>query len=377
MKRNKDDSLSDNQSDDSFEKDFKPKKANQNKKVKKIESSEAEDTLKSSNDSEKKLRDRYNPKLNKKKINFKLTCFFFFNFRKNKEDQYEAQLKIALAESLKYQSTSSLSDANKNEVITISSISDNINPTTSTKSADEKVKEKPKEDSKSGVASPVVSENPSEKNDSAKKPKLSKQTPKKESKKSKKLDSESEENASLGEESEEYGSDEDDFKPKKSKKKTPPKKKASPAEKKTKEKKSPVNSKKKQSEKENAPEESKPVSNIAAKEIKEIKETTNQIINTPKPDPPVAKLVSQPVLTTPKPAATAPVSEKSVTSFPKKTENTASKTATNPSISSLNKPSTNSSPLGRIEIKTTSPYVRVGLSRNSKVKPLPPNVKPI
>lgn len=35
----------------------------------------------------------------------------------------------------------------------------------------------------------------------------------------------------------------------------------------------------------------------------------------------------------------------------------------------------NPSPLGRIEIKTSQPQYRVGLSRNSKVKPLHPNVK--
>ena len=35
----------------------------------------------------------------------------------------------------------------------------------------------------------------------------------------------------------------------------------------------------------------------------------------------------------------------------------------------------NPSPLGRIEIKSSQPQYRVGLSRNSKVKPLHPNVK--
>jgi hypothetical protein len=40
----------------------------------------------------------------------------------------------------------------------------------------------------------------------------------------------------------------------------------------------------------------------------------------------------------------------------------------------MNTSSTNSSPLGRIEIKTPS-FARVGLSRNSKVKPLHPNAK--
>lgn len=37
----------------------------------------------------------------------------------------------------------------------------------------------------------------------------------------------------------------------------------------------------------------------------------------------------------------------------------------------------NSSPLGRIEIKTTSPCVRVGLSRNRKIPSLHKNVKPL
>jgi hypothetical protein len=39
-------------------------------------------------------------------------------------------------------------------------------------------------------------------------------------------------------------------------------------------------------------------------------------------------------------------------------------------------PGVSTTPLGRIEIRTPSPAYRVGLSRNSKVKPLHPNVKP-
>jgi len=43
-------------------------------------------------------------------------------------------------------------------------------------------------------------------------------------------------------------------------------------------------------------------------------------------------------------------------------------------IKNLNQSSNSSSPLGRIEIKSPA-YMRVGLSRNSRVKPLHPNVK--
>ena len=51
--------------------------------------------------------------------------------------------------------------------------------------------------------------------------------------------------------------------------------------------------------------------------------------------------------------------------------------ASNKFNSSLSAASSSASPLGRIEIKNSSPYVRVGLSRNSKIKPLHPNLKPI
>jgi hypothetical protein len=43
---------------------------------------------------------------------------------------------------------------------------------------------------------------------------------------------------------------------------------------------------------------------------------------------------------------------------------------------SLNNSLNGSTPLGKIELKNPSPMVRVGLSRNSRVKPLHPNAKP-
>jgi hypothetical protein len=54
------------------------------------------------------------------------------------------------------------------------------------------------------------------------------------------------------------------------------------------------------------------------------------------------------------------------------------KKATNNQLDANLKVSTSDtqSPLGRIELKTSSPCIRVGLSRKSKYKPLHPNVKP-
>lgn len=59
---------------------------------------------------------------------------------------------------------------------------------------------------------------------------------------------------------------------------------------------------------------------------------------------------------------------------PKPNNTSVNKSLTSPLIANMNRP--NTSPLGRIEIKSSQPHVRVGLSRNSKVKPLHPNVKP-
>jgi hypothetical protein len=100
---------------------------------------------------------------------------------------------------------------------------------------------------------------------------------------------------------------------------------------------------------------------------------------------PVVKEIAKAILNTTTPVNSKTVSFTNATSTPSDASVTSGKNhleAANPvnrflaNNNIVNKSaSSSSSPLGRIEIKTPSPFARVGLSRNSKVKPLHPNAK--
>ena len=156
--------------------------------------------------------------------------------------------------------------------------------------------------------------------------------------------------------------DDDDYK-KKSEKKPSTKQKSS-LEDKAKES--------KKSDKENAQkaaDASKPPPLRESKAIGSDVKAISSIITTPN----VSKIASKTSMTAS--ATSTPDLTRSSAPNVKPTETTypVNKLLTNNNLA--NHKSACSSPLGRIEIKTPSPFARVGLSRNSKVKPLHPNAK--
>ena len=170
-------------------------------------------------------------------------------------------------------------------------------------------------------------------------------------------------NAKTDEENDDNDDDDDDFKKKKKPKKTASKKKTSPDEK------DKVLTKKKSEKENNAP-------IITTKSMLPTKSITTDVSKVAQEQSHVTTPFTSKVS---KPSSFASNS----TSTPNASALPVEKNSLNPvnkflaHNNLLNKSATaaSSSPLGRIEIKTPSPFARVGLSRNSKVKPLHPNAK--
>lgn len=322
-KRNKgsDFEASGNDSDDDFEKDFKNKK---NKKTK------------GEPGSEKKLRDR----------------------RSAKENMFEREMKKAIELSLKeapkaedenpVKAQLDLVDEDEDDFIKKPKKSEPKDSLKSNESLD--VREEPHvEDKETAEVVEIVESKVEEKivepENSAKKP-AKKTPPKNTKKKSKKIESDDDE--------EDYEDEDsgDDFKKSKSKKKTPP------AKKKT----SPSGSGKKGKNAKKIDEASQP---LVEKDMNTVKEPVFSKVSLKFDEPCDETKIIVPKLT----SSSSSSSRKSFSSVesvkPEKKNNLNS---------SLNL-NTAPSPLGRIEIKTAQPQYRVGLSRNSKVKPLHPNVK--